>query len=69
MSCTKCSVMVEASYLKAHMVLIHGICVPKMKWVGEVGGGLTTYIVSLPKLLQTVNFTVPGCMKIAHIAG
>ena len=27
-SCTVCGVTVTASYLKAHMVISHGICVP-----------------------------------------
>ena len=28
-SCTKCGVMVSASYLRAHMARIHVICVPQ----------------------------------------
>ena len=56
-----CSVTVEASYLKAHMKRRHRICVPHKRGIDEVGGGLTTYVVSFPKVLKGVRCPVPGC--------
>ena len=43
--CTTCDVTVETSYLKAHMVRSHGICIPQTRGVDEVGGGPTAYVV------------------------
>ena len=59
---------VAALYLKTHMVQIHFICVPHTREVDEVGGVPTTYAVSLPRVLQEVNFPVPGCPSVAHRA-
>ena len=39
LSFTECGVTVVASYLKAHMALIHDICVPQMRGFDKVGGG------------------------------
>ena len=41
-SCATFGVSVAASYLKANMTRSHGICVPQMREVDEVGGGTTT---------------------------
>ena len=57
------------SYLKDHMAGSHGIYVPQTMGVDEVGGGLTTYVMNLPKVLQEVRCLVPGCPVVAHIAG
>ena len=48
-SCSACGVTVVASYLKSHMARNHGICIPQTMGADEIGGGLTTYVVSLPK--------------------
>ena len=64
-----CGVTVAASYLKAHMMRTHGICVPQMGRVDEVGGGPTTYVVSFPKVLQEVRCPVSGCPEVAHSTG
>ena len=69
MRCATYGVTVEASYLKAHMARSHGICVPQTRGVDEVGGGPTTYVVYLPKVLQEVRCPVPGCPEVAHSAG
>ena len=53
-SCTVCSVTVTESYLKIHMAIIHGICVSQTRGVDEVGGGLSTYVLSLTRVLQEV---------------
>ena len=55
MSSSECGVMVVALYVKTHMVQIHTICVPHMSKVNGVGGGLTTDMVSLPRVLQEVK--------------
>ena len=68
-SCTKYSVTVAASYLKAHMEIIHGIYVSQTRGFNKVGGGLTTYVVSFPRVLQTVKCPVPVCLSVAHSAG
>ena len=52
---------VAASYLKAHMVRVHGICVPQMRGIDDVGGGPTTYVMSFPKVIKEVRCPVPGC--------
>ena len=69
MRCATCSVTVEASYIKAHIGSIDGICIPKTRGVDEVGGGLTTYVVSFPKFPEEVRYPVPGCPTVAHSAG
>ena len=69
MSCATYIVTVAASYLKSHMTRSHGICAHLNREVDEVGGGLTTYVVSLPKVLQEVVCPVPGCPSVAHSAG
>ena len=48
------------------MVQIHTICVPYMVKVNGVGGCPTTYIVSLPRVLQEVKCSVLGCLSVAH---
>ena len=50
-SCATCGMTVAASYLKAHMARSGGICVPQTRGFDEVGGGPTTYVVSLPKVV------------------
>ena len=60
-SCATCGVTVVESYLKDHTVISHGICVPQTRRVHEVVGGLTTNMVSFPKVLQEVRCPVPGC--------
>ena len=69
MSCTKYVMTVVASYLKTHIALIHGICVPQTRGVYDVGGGATTYVVSLHRVLQEVKCPVPRCLAVAHSAG
>ena len=51
------------------MELILDICVPQTREVNKLGEGATTYVVSLPRLLQSVKCPVPGCPAIAHSAG
>ena len=64
-----CGVTVVASYLKAHTASSHGIYVSQTRGVHEVGGGLTTYVVSFPRVLQEVIYPVPGFPAVAHSAG
>ena len=68
-SCTKYIVTVEELYLKAHMEIIHGIYAPQTRGFDKVGGGPITYVVSFPRVLQTVKCPVPGCTLVAHSAG
>ena len=67
--CSMCGVTVTAPYLKYHMARSCGICVPQTRGVDEVVGGPTTYVVSLPKVIQEVRCPVPGCLAVAHSAG
>ena len=60
MSFTECGATVDASYLKAQMARIHGICVPQKRGVEKVREGPTTYVVSFPRLLPEVEFPVLG---------
>ena len=53
-SCTVYSVTVTESYLKIHMAIIHGICVSQTRGADKVGGGLSTYVLSLTRVLQEV---------------
>ena len=64
--CTEYGATVATSYLKAHMERIHGICVPHTRGVDKVGGGPTTYVVSLPRLLQEVKCLVLWFPAVAH---
>ena len=50
-SCTECYVTVAVSYLKAHMAQIHGICVPQMRGVDEVGVRANHLCVVLPQVV------------------
>ena len=59
-SCAKCGVMVAQSSLKQHMSSQHGICVFQTRGVDEKGEGPATYVVSFPRVLQSVIFMVPG---------
>ena len=68
-SCNNCGMMVVASYLKEHMMRIHSICILQTRGVDKVGEGSTTYVVSLPKVLQKVKCLVKGCLMVAHSAG
>ena len=63
MSCTECRVTVAASYLKTHMAQIHGICVSETRGSDKVGGGTTTFVVSLTRVLQEVECLVTGCWQ------
>ena len=67
-SCSTCGVTVVASYFKSHMARNHGISIPQTRWVDVIWGGLTTYVVSLPKVIQEVRCQVPGCPAVAHRA-
>ena len=68
-SCAECGVAVAQSYLKQHMGSLHGICVPKARGVDEKGEGPSTYVVSLPQIVQSVRFPAPVCPAKAHSAG
>ena len=68
-SCTECGVTLESSYLKQKMASLHGICAPHMRGVDEEGGETTTYVVSFPRILQSVRCPVPGCPVVEHSAG
>ena len=37
-----------------------------MRGVNEVGEGLTTSMMSFPRLLRQVKCTVPGCLEVVH---
>ena len=66
--CYTCGVTVVTSYLKSYMARNHGIRIPQTRWVDVIWGGLTTYVVSLPKVIQEVRCQVPGCPAVAHRA-
>ena len=62
--------MIEAqSYLKQHMVSLHGICIPQTREGNEKGDIPTTYVVYFPRVLQLVRCPVPGCPAVAHSLG
>ena len=67
-SCTECGVTVAQYYLKQHMARQHGRCVPQARGVDKKGEGPTTYVVSFPRILQSVRFPVLGCPAVAHSA-
>ena len=68
LNCNVCRVTVAASYLKTNMVQIQGIYFPEKRGVDEVGGGPTTYVVSLARVLHNVKYLVPGCLSVAYSA-
>ena len=51
------------------MESLHGTYVPQTRGVDEKGEGITTYVVSFPRILQSVRCLVPGCPAVAHSAG
>ena len=67
-SYTKCVVTMASSYLKQHMASLHGICVPQTIVFKEEGEVPTTYVVSFPKILQSVRYPVPECLAVSHSA-
>ena len=68
-SFSKCRVMIAQYYLNQHMLSQNGICVPHTRVVSEKGEGRTTYVVSLPRVLQLIICPVPGCPTICYSAG
>ena len=53
--CAKCGVIVAQSSLKQYMTIQRGICIPQTRRVDEKGGRPTTYVVSFPRVLQSVR--------------
>ena len=51
------------------MARSHSICVPHTRGVYEVGVGMSTYVVSFPRVLHEAKFPVPGCPSVAHSSG
>ena len=51
------------------MAQVHGICVPQAMGVDKVWLGPTTYVVSFPRLLQTVKCLVPRCPAVVRSVG
>ena len=51
------------------MARSHSICVPHTRGVYEVGVGMSTYVVSFPRVLHEAKFPVPGCPPVAHSSG
>ena len=47
----------------------HVICVPEMRGVDDKGEGMSTYVVSFPRVLQSVRCLVPGCPVVSHNVG
>ena len=68
-SCAECGVTVAQYLLQQYMSIQNGICVPHTRGVDKKGEGLTTYVVSFPRLLQLVRCPVTGCPVVAHSAG
>ena len=66
--CAKCGVIVAQSSLKQYMTIQRGICIPQTRRVDEKGGRPTTYVVSFPRVLNSVRFPKPGCPAVAHSA-
>ena len=46
--------------VKAHISRSHGICVPQMRGVNDLGLGLATYMLYFPSVSQEVKFLLPG---------
>ena len=67
-SYAECGVTVAQSYLKQHMVSLHGLCAPQTRGVNEKGERHTTYMLSLPRILHSVRYPVPGFPAISHSA-
>ena len=67
-SCAECRSLVTDSYLNHHMELLHGTSLPHTRRINMGGGRPTTYVVYLPRVLETVDFLVQGCPAVAHIA-
>ena len=51
------------------MLIQHEICVPQTREVYEKGEGPATYVVSFPRVLQSVRCPVPGFPAVCHSAG
>ena len=68
--CTECDMMMAQSYLKKHTWPVYmASAPPQISGVNEKGEGPTTYMVLLPRILQSVRFPVPGCPVVSHRAG
>ena len=65
-SSTNCRLTLEQSSIKQHMAIQHSSCVPQTRGVDEKGEVPTTYVVSLPRVLQLVRCPVPGCPVVEH---
>ena len=46
----------------------HGVILPQTRGVNVGGGGFTTYVVSLPRILKSMECSVPGCPVISYSA-
>ena len=68
-SCTECGITMSSLYLKHHIGKLHGICVPQTRGVNNVGVLPTTYVVSFPRVIQSVRCSVPGYLAVAHSVG
>ena len=60
-SCKRCGTAIITSSLRHHVDLSHGIVMPQTWGVDVSGGGLETYVVSFPRVLNSVTCPVDGC--------
>ena len=67
--CIKCGMTMVVSYLKENIALIHSISAPHTRGVDEVEVVMTNYVISFPRVLQSVKCLVSGYPAVAHSAG
>ena len=68
-SCSECGLTVAASSQKHHTARQNRVSAPQTIWFDEGGGEPTTYVVSLPWVLNMVKCPVTGCTAVAHSVG
>ena len=59
--CVECRGTMAESSIFHHIEISHGIVLPQIRDVDIGGGGLQTYVVSFPQILNMVEFPVEGC--------
>ena len=52
--------------MRNHMELSYAIILPQTRGVDMGGGGPTTYVVSFPRVLKTMDCLVPGFLAVAQ---
>ena len=68
-SCTECGGTMAESSLCHHMEISHGIVLPHTRREDVGGGSSETYVVSLLRILKSVECPVEGCSSRANNPG